>query len=115
MVLSVSGRAVDSGSGAGVLVLAGEIDVATVPALRSALADLRSDGASRIVVDLSDVTYCDSTGIGVLATYAKQLLEKGGRLQVAGLRPAVAEIFGIAGLTAVVPCFATVDSALAAQ
>lgn len=113
MVLSVSGRLVNPDQECGVLALVGEIDVATYGVMRSALDDLRQDGVRRIVVDLSDVTYCDSTGIGVLATYAKRLLDAGGRLEMAGLRPAVAEIFGIAGLTAVVPAFATVERALA--
>jgi anti-anti-sigma factor len=116
MVLSVSGRRlVNRDDTCGVLAVAGEIDVATYPALRTALDDLHKGGFCRIIVDLSEVTYCDSTGIGVLAMYAKRLLDAGGRLEVTGLRPDVAEIFTIAGLTAVVPAFATVELALASE
>jgi anti-sigma B factor antagonist len=113
MVLTLCGHLVERSVRCGVLAVAGEIDVATYPALRSALDDLHREGLARIVVDLSAVTYCDSTGIGVLAMFAKRLLDAGGRLQVAGARPAVAEILGIAGLTAVVPSFPTVELALA--
>jgi anti-sigma B factor antagonist len=112
MVLSVSGRHVGHSVACGVLTVSGEIDIATYAVLRSALDSLHQGGARRIVVDLSEVPYCDSTGIGVLALYAKRLLEADGRLEVTGLSPAVAEIFSVAGLTAVVPSFATVESAL---
>lgn len=113
MVLSVSGRHADDAVACGVLTLAGEIDVATYAEVRSGLDDLHQDGLCWIVVDLSEVAYCDSTGIGVLAMYAKRLIDAGGRLTMAGLSPAVAEIFGIAGLSAVVPSFPTVELALA--
>jgi anti-sigma B factor antagonist len=112
MVLSVYQRPVSRGDACGVLALTGEIDIATYPVVRAALDDLRERGLCRVVVDLSEVTYCDSTGIGVLATCAKNLLDGGGWLHVAGLRPAVAEIFGIAGLMAAVPSFPTVELAL---
>jgi anti-sigma B factor antagonist len=113
MVLSVCGRPVDGDESCAILALAGEIDIATYQVLRVSLNDLRKDRIRRIVADFSDVTYCDSTGIGVLATVAKSLIDAGGWLQVAGLRPAVAEIFGIAGLTSVIPTFPTVELALA--
>jgi len=113
MDLSISARRLNSDETCGVVTLAGEIDIATFRQLRSALDDAHRCGLCRIVLDLSDVAYCDSTGIGVLATYAKRLLDDGGSLQLAGVRPAVAEIFVIAGLTAVVPAFPTVELALA--
>jgi anti-anti-sigma factor len=113
MVLSASAEPGNREDACGVLTLSGEIDIASYPVLRSALDDLRETGLCRVVVDLSSVTYCDSTGIGVLATCAKNLLDADGWLHVAGLRPAVAEIFSIAGLTAVVPAFPTVELALA--
>jgi anti-sigma B factor antagonist len=113
MDLSISARRLNSDEACGVVTVSGEIDIATYRELRSALDDLHRCGLYRIVLDLSAVGYCDSTGIGVLATYAKRLLDDGGSLRLAGVRPAVAEIFGIAGLTAVVPAFPTVALALA--
>ena len=115
MELSISAHRVNGDDACGVVTVAGEIDIATYRILRSTLDDLHRSGLCRVVLDLTAVGYCDSTGIGVLASYAKRLLDKGGCLRLVGVRPAVAEIFGIAGLTAVVPAFATVELALAAR
>ena len=49
-----------------VLSLRGEIDALTAPKLGSRLFGFAEDGARGVVVDLSDVTFMDSTGIGVL-------------------------------------------------
>jgi len=115
MDLSISAHRVSGDDACGVVTVAGEIDIATFRELRATLDDLHRSGLRRVVLDLSAVGYCDSTGIGVLASYAKRLLDKGGSLRLAGVRPAVAEIFDIAGLTAVVPAFTTVEAALAAR
>jgi anti-sigma B factor antagonist len=47
--------------------LIGEVDLATAPQLREALAEL---GTSEAVLDLSELTFMDSSGLGVLLTFA---------------------------------------------
>jgi anti-sigma B factor antagonist len=49
-----------------VVALSGEIDAHSAPRIGSRLFGLADEGKSRVVVDLSDVTFMDSTGIGVL-------------------------------------------------
>ena len=49
-----------------VVSLRGEIDAMTAPRLGSRLFGLADEGKRGVVVDLSDVTFMDSTGIGVL-------------------------------------------------
>ena len=49
-----------------VVSLRGEIDAATAPRLGSRLFGLAEEGKRAVVVDLSDVTFMDATGIGVL-------------------------------------------------
>lgn len=115
MELSISARRVNGDDTCGVVTVAGEIDIATYRELRATLDNLHRSGLCRVVLDLTGVGYCDSTGIGVLASFAKRLLDDGGCLRLAGVRPAVAEIFDIAGLMAVVPAFPTVELALAAR
>jgi anti-sigma B factor antagonist len=115
MDLSISIGAPGGPSTWTVLTLDGEIDVASSDMLRAALLDLHRRGRRWLVLDLSQVHYCDSTGIGVLAIHAKRLLDSGGALRLVGLRPVVAEIFEIAGLTAVIPACDTVREALEAR
>ena len=52
-------------AGCSVVVAAGEIDIWTCPALRKAL-DAAADSARRLVIDLTEVTFLDSSGLGVL-------------------------------------------------
>jgi anti-anti-sigma factor len=50
----------------GVLHVAGELDLASAPQLRSALQEQVDGGAARCVLDLTDLTFCDSTGLTIL-------------------------------------------------
>jgi anti-sigma B factor antagonist len=77
---------------------AGEIDLATSPALRSRLQD--AIGRHRVViVDLSDVTFIDSTGLGVLIGGLRRVNEAGGEMKIVVADPRVLKIFEITGLT----------------
>jgi anti-sigma B factor antagonist len=49
-----------------VVKLGGELDLYNAPTVRNALADACANGAERVVVDLSEVEFIDSTGLGVL-------------------------------------------------
>jgi anti-sigma B factor antagonist len=81
-----------------VVTAAGEIDLATSPALRTRLQD--AIGAHRLViVDLSDVTFIDSTGLGVLIGGLRRVNEAGGELRIVVADPRVLKIFEITGLT----------------
>jgi anti-anti-sigma factor len=102
MDLSISTGGVNDREEFEVVKVAGEIDVASSATLRSALDDLHRSGQNKIVLDLSQVRYCDSTGIGVVAAHARRALIDGGFLRVIGLRPEVAEIFDISGIGAVI-------------
>jgi anti-sigma B factor antagonist len=97
----------------GVLRLNGEVDIATSETLRQHLAALRDDGYQNVVLDLSGVTFCDSTGLGTVATHAKRLMESGGKLVVAGLRPDVSAVFDISGLSQAIPIAESVPKAVA--
>jgi anti-sigma B factor antagonist len=64
--------------------VSGELDLATAPALREHLANALSRCGAALVVDLTDVTFCDSSGLGALvATHRRaQLLDRGLALRV---------------------------------
>jgi anti-anti-sigma factor len=59
----------------------GELDLASVPQLRSTLADLVTRGEVRIVVDLAGVTFCDSTALGVFVGAHRRTTAAGGRIE----------------------------------
>ena len=85
-----------------VLVLAGEIDLYTAPRLQSELSAALADGApAQIVVDMSGVEFCDSTGMNVLLAAHRLATERGGDLTLAAPRPSVRKILEVTGLQSV--------------
>ena len=82
--------------------VSGEIDLYTAPRLHSELAAaLAGGGPVRLVVDMSGVEFCDSTGMNVLLSCLRQARERGGELELAAPRPAVRKILSVTGLDAV--------------
>ena len=63
-----------------VVTLSGEIDLANAPQLDAELESLTSDGARRVIVDLLDVPFLESTALGVLIRHARVLRQKEGEL-----------------------------------
>jgi anti-sigma B factor antagonist len=78
--------------------LRGEVDLASAPQFRRSLHDLVDQGNTRIAMDLSDLEFMDSTGLGVLIGCLKRLKEADGTLVLTNLRPAVARVFEVTGL-----------------
>lgn len=105
----------EPGSRACVVRLAGDIDLAVVPELRRDLEGALSYGCKNIVLDLSGVTYADSSAIGLLVWLDHQLAPRNGRLVLSGANRDVTRILEIAGLLAVASSITTtpnLDSAL---
>jgi anti-sigma B factor antagonist len=76
----------------------GELDLATAPRLCAALDAARIDRVRRVVVDLTGVDFCDSTGLRALIGASTELRVSGGRLAIACLPGgAVARLFDIVG------------------
>jgi anti-sigma B factor antagonist len=86
----------------------GEIDLQTVANLDSALAQVQGDGRTHLLLDLWDVTFIDSVGLGVLLS-AKRRAQKGvgGFAVVAEPHGPVHMVFDLAGLTDTLPVYAT--------
>jgi anti-sigma B factor antagonist len=84
------------------IALAGEIDLYTAPRLQSELTSvLSADEPARVVVDMSAVEFCDSTGMNVLLAAHRLAAERGGEFALAAPRPAVRKILEVTGLNAV--------------
>lgn len=80
---------------------AGEVDSYSGDRFRDAVAAVVADGAAVVHVDLSDVTYLDSAGLGVLAGAHNRLAQEGRKLIILNPRDAVYRVFEMTGLTRV--------------
>ncbi|WP_207549906.1 STAS domain-containing protein [Thermostaphylospora chromogena] len=105
MELKVSTRSHD---GNAIVAVSGEIDLYTAPRLQSEFTRLLDEGPTRVVIDMSGVDFCDSTGMNVLLSALKRLKEHGGALEIAAPRPAVRKILQVTGLDSVFTVHETV-------
>ncbi len=86
-----------NGSGAQVR-LGGSMYVEDSASVREQLIGLIEDGMVHLTVDLSDLDYVDSSGLGVLISIHKRCLQKGGKMVITGLRGMVEELFKLTRL-----------------
>jgi len=92
---------------------AGELDIATAPQLRECLlAFLPARPA--LVVDLNQVSFCDATGLGVLAGAANRARASGTSLHLVCSRTDIRRLFELTGLTRRLPLARTLDEVQAA-
>jgi anti-sigma B factor antagonist len=97
--LNVSSRFHDDHT---IVTIRGEIDLYTAPRLHSELAGLLAeDMPARVVIDMSGVEFCDSTGMNVLLSCLRRARERGGELEIAAPKPAVRKILQVTGLDSV--------------
>jgi anti-sigma B factor antagonist len=97
-----------------VLPLEGEIDLHVSPRIATALTAMMDEKPQQLVVDLSRVSYIDSSGLAVLIEGMQNVEGYGGKFALAGLQENVRPIFEIARLDQVFRIYPDVDSALAA-
>jgi len=81
-----------------VLAVRGEIDLFTAPELKQVLAESIEAGRIRIIVDLTDTTFLDSTALGVLIGAVKRLRSRDGALALVNVDENIAKTFEITGL-----------------
>jgi anti-sigma B factor antagonist len=98
-----------------VLPLEGEIDLHVSPEVADSLQAMIKKKPKQLVVDLSKVTYMDSSGLAVLIQAMQNVQEYGGKFALANVQPSVQHIFEIARLDQVFQIAPDVDSALAAK
>jgi anti-sigma B factor antagonist len=82
-----------------IVLVEGEIDIAVAPQLRNHLESLLDGGNASIVVDLSGVSFLDSTALGVLISTLKRCHASEGELCLVATDPQVLRVFEITGLT----------------
>jgi anti-sigma B factor antagonist len=97
-----------------VVELTGEIDVYTSPKVKDAVGDLIDRGVYHLVINLENVRYIDSTGLGVLIGGLKRVREHGGTVNLVCSNPQIRKIFDITGLVKIFGIFDNEDAALKA-
>ncbi|MEU6706327.1 STAS domain-containing protein [Streptomyces wuyuanensis] len=92
---------------------AGELDHHTAELLRAPLEEALDQGRARLVVDCSQLEFCDSTGLNVLLGARLRAEAAGGGVHLAGMLPVVARVFEITGAEAVFTVHDSLEAALA--
>ena len=95
-----------------VLRVAGEVDLRTAPELRDRLNAVLAGGTERLVVDLEDVTFLDSTALSVLIGAHKRLARLGGALHLVTTRDQILRVLNITGLSRVFAVHPTLEDAV---
>jgi anti-sigma B factor antagonist len=91
----------------------GDVDVATAPRLRERLVALVTKGQPRIVLDLDEVGFLDSTGLGVIIGVLKRTRTHGGDLRLVATNDRLVSLFELTGLDRTLPLCSTAADAVA--
>jgi anti-sigma B factor antagonist len=97
-----------------VIKLQGEVDLYAAPELKDHVNRAIESGKNKLVLDLSEATFIDSTTLGILVSGMKRLRPRGGMLAVLCPDPTMARIFDITGLNRMFSVHDTLEGALAA-
>jgi anti-sigma B factor antagonist len=84
------------------VLIKGEIDAYTAPKLRESLFPLSEQEQVSMIVDLTDVSYMDSTGLGVFVGLFKSIKAHNGNLKLVGLSERLHRLFDITGLADII-------------
>jgi len=96
-----------------VVSLAGELDHHTANDLRHALEkELDKDIARHILLNLSELTFMDSSGIGVLLGRYRRISAQGGKMAACSLHPHLERLYDLVALSKIIPAFPSEDLAV---
>ena len=98
----------------GLVVLSGEVDIYTAPRFRECMIELLDAGVDKLVIDLSAVTFIDSTALGVLIGGVRRVRAVGGAMTLVVTSRPVERVLSITGLDRVFDLHATRDAAVEA-
>ena len=106
--LSIS---IERADGIVLMSLGGELDAATAGDLQAHLSQLAADRSVRLIIDLAQLEFIDSSGLNALALGSRVLAANGGSLVVAGAAAHIQRVFEIVHLASEVHTEATVGDA----
>jgi len=91
----------------------GRLDAVHGPALDEAIQGVLAQGSNRFVIDMAEVDYISSAGLGVLLKSAKSARAAGGRIAISGLADAVNRALDMSGFLTLFAVHETAASAVA--
>jgi anti-sigma B factor antagonist len=91
--------------------LRGSLDLATAPTVRAALSDATEKGSNNLIVDLTQLEFLDSTGLGVLIGAHRRAAEQGGTFKLIVLDGPIARLLNITGLITVFAVYHSIEDA----
>ena len=97
-----------------IVAVGGEIDVYTAPKLRDKITELVGDGHHNLVIDMENVDFLDSTGLGVLVGGLKKVRAHDGTMELICSQDRLLKIFRITGLAKVFTIHDSESAALGA-
>ena len=110
MAFAIEDRVV--GDGTHIVAVAGEIDLFTAPEFKQRVSAPIDRGRTRVVVDLTETTFIDSSSLGVLIGAHRRLRRLGGELVIVCSHEAIIKTFRITGLDGVFTIVGSLDEAL---
>lgn len=78
--------------------LKGELDIHSSQSLDQTIQALVNKHATKIILNMQDIQYMDSTGLGTIAKNAKKLSESNGEMIISGSQPRIKQVFEFSGL-----------------
>ena len=91
--------------------MGGELDVVGAPDLRQAVVKVVADGCRGLILDISDLDFVDSFGIGAVVGALKRLRQRGGELALVCPSPRIRRVFEICDLDRIIAFHDSIDSA----
>jgi anti-sigma B factor antagonist len=98
-----------------IAMLAGALDIATIPALRERLLNVLGSVARLLIIDLSGVSFCDVAGLAMLIDTQRHVCGRDITVRLAAPRPQLAKLLRTTGMDRSFTICATVDDALPGQ
>ncbi|WP_308250084.1 STAS domain-containing protein [Sphaerisporangium fuscum] len=94
------------------VLVTGDLDHHTTPRLNAVVKEVPLESGGGLVIDLSGMTFCDSTGIAALVAAYQLAQDAGARLALAGVDSHILRIFRIMGLNQIFSVYDSVDDAV---
>jgi len=91
----------------------GDLDLTTAIRLREQAVQVVTDGQPRLILDLQEVDFVDSTGLGVIVGLLKRTRGQGGDLRLVSTRPSLRKVLELTDLDRALPLARTVEEAIA--